>query len=111
MDLTGSKKPSIQEEIEQDDEQEALFTPEEFNDLSFTKQLRRIRPHLSLVLQELYAPAQWRIEMFFAGTRSRKALNGFTPFGDISETEIEDEVMPPLRHWFLQEVNIFYKHD
>lgn len=105
MDLSRPKKSSTQEQIDDDDENETPVTPEEFNDLSFAKQLRRIRPHLTRVLEELYAPAQWRIDMFFAGVRSRKALNGFAPFGDISENEIEGQVIPPLRQWFLHDVS------
>lgn len=93
--------------LDEDDAEDVSrgLSPAEFSDLSFASQLRRIRPHLSKILRELYAPAQWRINIFFAGARSRKQLSGFSPLGDVSETELETQLLPALRDWYLGTVS------
>lgn len=78
------------------------MNPSVFIDLDRVEQLRLIRPHLQLILNEAYPPAQWRIDKFFGSAHDRSALSHVVRYGDISDTEVDEVLVPELLRWSLR---------
>lgn len=78
------------------------MSPSVFIDLDRVEQLRLIRPHLQLILNEAYPPAQWRIDKFFGSAHDRSALSHVVRYGDISDTEVDEVLVPELLRWGLR---------
>ncbi|TYJ57366.1 hypothetical protein B9479_001905 [Cryptococcus floricola] len=74
--------------------QQAL-SPDDYSDLPSAEQLCLIRPHLQLVLDESYPPAQWRMDAFHRGRNDRESLKAQGNSGDYSEDEIQRPPEPP----------------
>lgn len=78
------------------------MNPSVFIDLDRVEQLRLIRPHLQLILREAYPPAQWRIDKFFGSAQDRSALSHVVRYGDISDAEVDEVLVPELLRWSLR---------
>lgn len=78
------------------------MNPSVFIDLDRVEQLRLIRPHLQLILSEAYPPAQWRIDKFFGSAQDRSALSHVVRYGDISDAEVDEVLVPELLRWSLR---------
>ncbi|ODN74464.1 hypothetical protein L202_06850 [Cryptococcus amylolentus CBS 6039] len=81
--------------------QQAL-SPDDYSDLPSAEQLCLIRPHLQLVLDESYPPAQWRMDAFHRGGNDRESLKAQGNSGDYSEDEIVGVLLPELKRWALR---------
>jgi hypothetical protein len=80
-----------------------LPPPEVFIDLTRTEQLRLLRPQLRLLINEQYAPAQKRIDLFFNVHRTKpKLLQTSVLYGDISDEEVINVLLPELQRWLLR---------
>ncbi|WWD21161.1 hypothetical protein CI109_105644 [Kwoniella shandongensis] len=77
-------------------------TSDEFVDLDRVDQLRLIRPRLLRIVSETYPPAQWRVEMFFGGRSERQKLASQSKYGDISEDEVAQVIIPELKRWVMR---------
>ncbi|KLT46485.1 hypothetical protein CC85DRAFT_289775 [Cutaneotrichosporon oleaginosum] len=60
---------------------------ERFRALELPEQVGRLHAHLEAVAAEQYAPAQWRIDAFHAGTVKRAELNAEIAYGDFRDGE------------------------
>jgi hypothetical protein len=73
----------------------------DFASLAMDEQLILLRPHLQSIIDETYAPAQWRNNGFF-NLRRRAKLDEYKLSGAVRQNEMLYMVIPELSRWMMR---------
>lgn len=73
--------------------------------MSHAAQVESLHGHLANLISERYAPAQWRIDLFFGTPAQRQSLAGEVDYGDFTQRDTENEISPALKAWVQRKVD------